>query len=88
MQFEFTGVLLRSAGNQRSVSIPAATLGDALTELTSQQPRMRQILLDNKGELRAAHRLFLNGEIIPKPDKTMPLSDGDRVGFLTAITGG
>ncbi|HEV8562399.1 MAG TPA: MoaD/ThiS family protein [Actinophytocola sp.] len=88
MNFEFTGVLLRSAGNRSSVPIPAATLGDALTELTSQLPQMGRILLDNTGQLRRAHRLFLNGELVPNPDRTMVLSESDRIEFLTAIAGG
>lgn len=88
MFFEFNGVLLRTAGNQASVSIPAATFDDAITELMSRVPQMRRILLDNSGRLRQAHRVILNGQLVPRPDGAMPLSEDDRVEFFTAIAGG
>lgn len=88
MIFEFSGILLHSADNQRSVSIPAATLNNALAELTSRFPQIRRVLLDNAGQLRQAHRVILNGELIPRPDNAMPLSAEDRIAFFTAIAGG
>jgi len=88
MIFQFNGMLLRSAGNQRSVSIPATTLGGAIAELTTSLPDMRRLLLDNSGQLRQAHRVILNGELIAKPDGAMPLSETDRVEFFTSIAGG
>jgi molybdopterin converting factor small subunit len=88
MIFELNGLLLRSAGNQRSVSIPAATLGGAITELADQFPQLRRVLLDNSGQLRQAHRVIFNGELISRPDGAMPMADGDRIEFFTAIAGG
>jgi sulfur carrier protein ThiS len=88
MIFEFNGMLLRSADNLRSVSIPAATLNGALVELTSRFPQLARVLLDNSGQLRQAHRVILNGELIPRPDSDLSLSEGDRVEFFTAIAGG
>ncbi len=88
MTFEFNGMLLRAADNQRAVPIAATTLSDALSELTSKFPQMKRILLDNSGQLRQAHRVCLNNEIIARPDSAMPLSENDRVEFFTAIAGG
>ncbi len=88
MVFEFNGILLRAAQHQRSVSLQATRLGDAITELTSQFPQMKRVLLDNSGQVRRAHRMIVNGELVPQPDIDMRLSDADRIEFFTAITGG
>jgi sulfur-carrier protein len=88
MIFEFNGMLLRAAQNRQSVPVPAATLDSALTELTSNFPQLRRILLDNSGQLRQAHRVILNGELIPRPTGALPLAEEDRIEFFTAIAGG
>ncbi|MEV6777000.1 MoaD/ThiS family protein [Streptomyces syringium] len=88
MTFEFNGMLLRAVDDQRTVSVQAANLQEALTELTSRFPRAKAILLDNSGQLHQAHRMTLNGELIPRPDSALPLSEGDRIEFHTAIAGG
>ncbi|MFE2936261.1 MoaD/ThiS family protein [Streptomyces sp. NPDC059278] len=88
MTFEFNGMMLRLADNQRTVSIDASTLSDAINELTSKFPHMRRVLLDNTGQLRQAHRVLLNDELITRPPSTTPLSQNDRIEFFTAIAGG
>jgi sulfur-carrier protein len=88
MIFEFTGVLQRSAGNQHIVTLPAATLGEAVAQLTALHPPVSRVLLDNTGQLRRAHRLFLNGELVQRPSGGLRLADEDRIAFLTAIAGG
>ncbi|MFD8491839.1 MoaD/ThiS family protein [Amycolatopsis sp. NPDC059657] len=88
MNVEFSGILLRAADNNRSVAVSATTLAGALVELSDTFPSMRRVLLDNAGKLRQAHRLVLNGELVPHPDITMPLGDGDQIQFFTAVAGG
>jgi molybdopterin converting factor small subunit len=88
MNFEFTGILLRAANGNRKATCKATTLLGACTELVEMIPSMRKVLLDNKGKLRTAHRVVLNGELIPHPTDTMPLSADDRVEFFTAVAGG
>ncbi|MFD9482691.1 MoaD/ThiS family protein [Streptomyces sp. NPDC059991] len=88
MTFEFNGVLLRAAGNQRTVRVEASTLSEALAELTSKHPQLRSLLLDNAGQLRQAHRVCLNSEMLKQPDANMPLSEDDTIEFFTAIAGG
>ncbi|WP_438292706.1 MoaD/ThiS family protein [Streptomyces sp. HUAS TT7] len=88
MTFEFSGALLRAVDNQRTLSVKANTLGEALTELKASYPQLGVILLDGSGRLRQAHRVFLNGELVTSPDRAMPLADDDQIEFLTAIAGG
>ncbi|MGX1887112.1 hypothetical protein [Streptomyces sp. NPDC055287] len=59
-----------------------------MTELTSQIPRLKRILLDDSGRLRRSHWAFLNDELIMQPDPSMPLGDNDRITFDTAIASG
>jgi molybdopterin synthase sulfur carrier subunit len=86
--FEFNGMLLRAAKNRQSVPIAATTFGSALTELTASFPQLGRLLLDNSGKLRQAHRVILNGELIPRPTGAMSLAEEDRVEFFTAMAGG
>jgi molybdopterin converting factor small subunit len=88
MNFEFTGILRRAANNNRLVAVNATTLAGALVELADTFPSMRRVLFDNSGELRKAHRVFLNGELVPHPDIAMSLGNEDRIEFFTAVAGG
>jgi len=87
MIFEFSGVLQRAA-DSRSVSVPATTFSGALAELTTQIPEIKRVLLDNTGQLRRAHRVVLNDELIQQPDGAMALTADDRIAFYTAVAGG
>ncbi|MFE2936760.1 MoaD/ThiS family protein [Streptomyces sp. NPDC059278] len=88
MIFKFNDTLLRAADNQRTVTIQATTLSDALTKLTAKLPQLKRPLLDDSGQLRQANRISFNGEIITRPNMAMALGDGDSVVFLTAVAGG
>jgi hypothetical protein len=86
--FKFNGILLRAAQYQQSVPISAVTFDSALTELTAGFPQLKRLLLDNSGQLRQAHRVILNGELIPRPTSALSLAEEDQVEFFTAIAGG
>ncbi|TCO54824.1 MoaD/ThiS family protein [Actinocrispum wychmicini] len=88
MNFELTGMLRRAAGNNRSVAVTATTLAGAVRELADMYPQVRRVLLDNSGKLRQAHRVVLNGEMIPDPDVAMRLGEDDQIEFFTAVAGG
>ncbi|MGI5239291.1 MoaD/ThiS family protein [Dactylosporangium sp. CA-139066] len=88
MVIRFSGLLLRFVDYQRTVTLPACTLGEALALLESSHPRLRPVLQDNTGRLRGTHRMFVNGELVPRPTDATPLDDNDEVEFLTAIAGG
>ncbi|MBS3695701.1 MoaD/ThiS family protein [Rhodococcus qingshengii] len=87
MIFEFSGILQRAAST-RTVTLPATTLDDALTSLTTQIPDIKRILLDNTGQLRQAHRIVLNDNLLQNPDASLPLGHDDRIAFYTAVAGG
>lgn len=88
MKFTFKGPLLRFVNFQREVEIEGATLQASLEALIERYPELGAVLLDSQGQVRTAHRLFLNSHMITKADLQRPTAPGDRVEILTAIAGG
>lgn len=92
MMFRFSGALLRFTDYQKEVAVDAPDVQGALDALCTQRPVLRQVLFDGEGHLRAAHRLFLNGEQIATAElrsgATPRLGPDDQLEVLTAIAGG
>ena len=88
MIFRFSGLLLRFVDYDRTTSVTAATLGEALQQLHERYPELRPILWNHSGDLTKLHRLVLNGELLEDFATDMPLAEEDRVEFLTAVAGG
>ena len=88
MTFRFSGLLLRFVDYQRTVPLPASTLGEALALLNQRYPQLRPVLQDNTGKLRGTHRMFVNGQMVARPSDKMSLAEEDDIEFLTAIAGG
>jgi molybdopterin synthase sulfur carrier subunit len=88
MKFVFSGNLLRFSGFRREVEIQASTVGQGLSELVTHCPALAPVLLDGQGQLRAVHRLFLNGEQLTGPELERAAQPDDEVTLLTAIAGG
>ncbi|HEY8983219.1 MAG TPA: MoaD/ThiS family protein [Streptomyces sp.] len=87
MDVHFPGLLLRFTDYERTVSVRADTVGDAMEALRLRFPRLGPVLWDESGDLRQVHRLIVNGEVVPA-DAAHPLLDTDRLEFLTAVAGG
>lgn len=88
MIFHFSGTLLRFVDFQREIPVAAPTVKDGLVGLVQQQPQLRPVLFDGEGNVRATHRLFLNGEQMPSGSLESPVAESDRIDILTAIAGG
>ena len=56
--------LRQYAGKQSTVNVQAATVGEALSSLTSAYPDLRKHLYNDEGKLRAFVNLYLNDEDI------------------------
>ncbi len=74
---------------QASVSVDAATVGEAIKDLTARHEALGKHLLDEKGALRNFVNVYLNDEDIRslKGPET-PLKDGDELLIVPAIAGG
>ncbi|HEY2546760.1 MAG TPA: MoaD/ThiS family protein [Candidatus Acidoferrum sp.] len=77
------------AGKKDSAEFGAATVGEALSGLTSQFAELRKHLYTEDGKLRAFVNVYLNDEDIRylAQEKT-PTKDGDTISIIPSIAGG
>ena len=82
------GALLRFTDYQRVITVAAPTVEAALTKLAGEYRPLQTVLFDRRGRLRAAHRIFLNGDLLAPDQLASPADDTDSVELLLAISGG
>ena len=77
------------AGKQESVQLQAGTVGEALSELTSQFADLKKHLFTDDGRLRSFVNVYVNDEDIRylQKDQT-PVREGDVVSIVPSIAGG
>jgi len=77
------------AGKQDSVQLQAATVGEALSALTTQFSELKKHLFSDDGRLRSFVNVYVNDEDIRylQKDKT-PVREGDVVSIVPSIAGG
>ncbi|TWC59650.1 MULTISPECIES: MoaD/ThiS family protein [unclassified Burkholderia] len=88
MNVILSGVLQKYALYQREHSLAAETIQEAIAQLVGRFPAMSSVLLDQAGQPRKVHRLFLNGQQIAPEQVGQCVGQGDRLEILTAIAGG
>ncbi|HXA56181.1 MAG TPA: MoaD/ThiS family protein [Candidatus Acidoferrum sp.] len=77
------------ANKQASVELQAATVGEALSGLTSQFGELKRHLFTEEGKLRSFVNVYVNDEDIRylQKDQTK-VKDGDTVSIVPSIAGG
>jgi MoaD family protein len=81
--------LRQYTGKQATVSIPAATVGEALAALVSQHPDLKRHLYNDDGKLRAFVNVYVNDEDMRYLQKeATALKDGDTISIVPSIAGG
>jgi sulfur-carrier protein len=77
------------AGKQASVQLQAATVGEALSALTSQFAELKRHLFTDDGKLRSFVNVYVNDDDIRylQKDKTA-VKDGDTISIVPSIAGG
>jgi molybdopterin synthase sulfur carrier subunit len=71
------------------IQVSAATLGEALVELQSQYPAIKERLRDDNGKIRRFINLYVNDEDIRfLQNEETPIKDGDEISIVPAIAGG
>jgi molybdopterin converting factor small subunit len=77
------------AGKRDSANVSAATVGEALSGLTSQFADLKKHLFTEDGKLRAFVNVYLNDEDIRYLSKeSTPTKDGDTISIVPSIAGG
>src|SRR6266568_4969694 len=81
--------LRQYTGKQDTVQVKGATVGEALSELTSQHQDLRRNLYNDEGKLRSFVNVYLNDEDIRYLSKeATPVKDGDTISIVPSIAGG
>ena len=88
MLIRLSGTLLRFTDYQKELRIDAPTLKEGIDQLAAQFPEVGKALFDKTGQVRASHRLFVNGELVEKDTVGRAVGGEDVVDILTAVTGG
>lgn len=77
------------AGKQASVEVQAATVGEALSGLTSKFGDLKKHLYTDEGKLRSFVNVYVNDEDIRylQKDQTQ-VREGDTISIVPSIAGG
>jgi sulfur-carrier protein len=81
--------LRQYAGKQESVAVDAASVGEALSVLTSQYAELQKHLYADDGRLRSFVNVYVNDEDIRflEREKTL-VREGDTISIVPSIAGG
>jgi sulfur-carrier protein len=88
MVIRLSGTLLRFVDFQKELRIDAPTVKAGIVQMAEQYPEVGKALLDKLGQVRATHRIFVNGETVERAQIDRAVSSEDVIDILTAITGG
>lgn len=81
--------LRQYAGKNDAIDVPAKTVGEALSALTSEYSDLRRHLYTDDGKLRAFVNLYLNDEDVRYLQKeNTPVRDNDTLSIVPSIAGG
>jgi molybdopterin converting factor small subunit len=77
-------------GGEPTVSVPGATVGDALQQLIGAYPELRQHLYTGDGKLRSFVNLYLNDDDIRylEQKEATPAQEDDELTIIPSIAGG
>ena len=81
--------LRKLTNDEELVEVKAATVGDAINELQTRYPGIRERLLDESGAVRRFVNVYVNEEDIRfLENKDTKLKDTDELSIIPAIAGG
>src|SRR6266852_1572567 len=81
--------LRQYTGKQDTVQVKGATVGEALTELTTRHQDLRRNIYNDEGKLRSFVNVYLNDEDIRYLSKeATPVKEGDTISIVPSIAGG
>jgi len=81
--------LRKLTNDEELVQVTAVNVGEAITELQSKYPGIKERLLDETGAVRRFVNVYVNEEDIRfLENQGTPLKDGDEISIIPAIAGG
>src|SRR3984957_8297632 len=90
MKIHIPTPLRQFAGKQATVTVDAATVGQALDELTVVHPELKKHLYSDEGKLRAFVNVYLNDEDIRylSEKENTAVKESDSLSIIPSIAGG
>jgi molybdopterin synthase sulfur carrier subunit len=81
--------LRKLTNNEEVVEVSAATIGDAISELQTRYPGIKERLVDESGAVRRFVNVYVNEEDIRfLQNQQTRIKDGDEISIIPAIAGG
>ncbi|MBK8000737.1 MAG: MoaD/ThiS family protein [Verrucomicrobia bacterium] len=81
--------LRKLTNDQELVEVQAQTISDAIGELQTMFPGIKERLVDESGAVRRFVNVYVNEEDIRfLQNQQTPLKDGDEISIIPAIAGG
>ena len=81
--------LRKLTNNEEVVEVSAVTIGEAISELQTRYPGIKERLIDEGGTVRRFVNVYVNEEDIRFLDNQQTkLKDGDEISIIPAIAGG
>lgn len=81
--------LRKLTNNDELVEVKPGTVGEAIVELQSRYPGIKERLIDETGEVRRFVNVYVNEEDIRfLQNQATPIKDGDEISIIPAIAGG
>jgi molybdopterin synthase sulfur carrier subunit len=81
--------LRKLTNNEELVEVSAPTVADAINELQSRYPGIKERLLDDSGAVRRFLNVYVNEEDIRfLENQQTKVKDGDEISIVPAVAGG
>jgi sulfur-carrier protein len=81
--------LRKLTNNEEVIEVNAGSIGEAIAELQTRYPGIKERLVDDSGEVRRFVNVYVNEEDIRfLKNQQTPLKDGDEISIIPAIAGG
>jgi molybdopterin converting factor small subunit len=81
-------ILQNLVGGQEIVEVIGHTTGECLEDLENRFPVIKQIIRDNRGQLRHYCEILVNSKSTYPEDLTSPVNDGDQIDVMCFFAGG
>lgn len=81
--------VMLAVGHDRSMTVRAATVGEAFKRIDAVEPGVRDHLVDEAGKIRPMVRIALRGEmLVNRGALGARLRNGDEIVILQSLAGG
>jgi molybdopterin converting factor small subunit len=89
--FQISGYLTEFTGGRAEISLDgtAATVGEALNQLSRQHAGLRDRVLTEQGVVRPHVNIFVNSQVVPREQALRtPIADNTEICIMPAVSGG